>query len=59
MQWLTRTKSSERVLECSRELLLTFDQICTDTNESEARRYRRMIMEHKLFCLCLMTDIDY
>ena len=57
-RWLTHGKSSERVLECFRELSFTLDQICTDTNESEARGNRRMIMEHKLiFCLCFMTDI--
>ena len=55
---LTHSKSSECVFECFRELLLTLDQICTDTNESEARGYQRMIMEHKLiFYFCLMTDI--
>ena len=34
MQWLTHSKSSERVLYFQ-ELLLTLDQICTDTNESK------------------------
>ena len=38
-QWLTHGKSSKHVLERFSELLLTLDQICTDTNESEARRY--------------------
>ena len=39
MQQLTHGKSSEHVLECFRELLLTLDQICTDTNESKVRGY--------------------
>ena len=47
-RWLTHGKSSVRVLECFRELLLTVDQICSDTNESEGRGYGRIIMRHKL-----------
>ena len=38
-RWLTYGKSSERVLECFRDLLLTLDQISTNTNESKARGY--------------------
>ena len=37
--WLIHDKSSEHGLGCFRELLLTLDQISTNTNESKARGY--------------------
>ena len=36
----------------------TLDQICLETNESEVRGYRNLLLQHKvLFCICFMTDI--
>ena len=36
----------------------TLKQMCIDTNESEVRGYRNLLMDHKvLFFICLMTDI--
>ena len=42
-QPLTDRKSSEHILECFRELLLTLNQICTKTNEFKDRVYQTMV----------------
>ena len=57
-RWLTHGRASQRILDCFKELLETVDQICLDTNESEVRGYRTMLIQHKIiFCICLLTDI--
>ena len=46
--WLTHGRASEHVLYC----------LLINTNESEVRGYRNLLMDHKvLFFICLMVDI--
>ena len=57
-RWLTHSAASERVLDCLLEVLEALNQICIDTNESEVRGYRNLLIDHKaLFFICLIADI--
>ena len=56
--WLTHGRALESVLDCLFEILEALNKICIDTNESEVRGYRNLLMDHKvLFFICLMADI--
>ena len=57
-RWLTHGKASQRVLDCFEEILATIDHICIDTNESEARGVRNLLINNKMiFFICLMSDV--
>ena len=57
-RWLTNARASECVLDCLLEILEALNQICIDTNGSEVRGYRNLLMDHKvLFFICLMAGI--
>ena len=52
-RWLTHGRYSESVLGCILETLKALNQISIDTNESEVRGSRNLLMDHKvLFFIC-------